>query len=146
TPRRKSSPAPHLAAPHPPTLPPREPHTDEQLTRQHSPLMSPIVWALGHIANYEEIWSTRALAPAAPVMEDVDWIYDPVANPRPTRKHLPLPDRDGALAYMHAVRARVRRQLAQVNFDPSDPLLADGYVYKMIAQHEAQHSETILQT
>jgi len=108
--------------------------------------MSPIVWDLGHIANYEEIWSIRALDPAAPVMEDVDWIYDPVANPRPTRKHLPLPDRDGTLAYMHGVLARVRRQLTQVNFDPSDPLLADGYVYKMIAQHEAQHSETILQT
>src|SRR5438552_3359878 len=108
--------------------------------------MSPIVWDLGHIANYEEIWSIRALDPAAPVMEDVDWIYDPLANPRPTRKHLPLPDRDRTLAYMHEVRARVRRHLAQVNFDPSDPLLADGYVYKMIAQHEAQHSETILQT
>ncbi len=143
---RESSAGTHLAAARARTLELVEPLTDEQLTRQHSPIMSPIVWDLGHIANYEEIWSIRALDPAAPVMEDVDWIYDPLANPRPTRKHLPLPDRDRTLAYMHEVRARVRRHLAQVNFDPSDPLLADGYVYKMIAQHEAQHSETILQT
>src|SRR4030095_4939488 len=31
-----------------------------QLTRQHSPLMSPIVWDLGHIANFEEQWVRRA--------------------------------------------------------------------------------------
>jgi iron(II)-dependent oxidoreductase len=33
-----------------------------------------------------------------------------------------------------------------VSYDPGDPLLADGYVFRMIAQHEAQHTETILQT
>src|SRR5262249_60016404 len=48
-------------------------------------------------------------------------------------------------AYLDAVRAGTRRQLARATFDPSDLLLADGFVYKMIAQHEAQHTETILQ-
>src|SRR5439155_2274879 len=41
---------------------------------------------------------------------------------------------------------RLRRHRAMVIFGPSYPFLADCYVYKMIAQHEAQHSETILQT
>src|SRR5262249_913329 len=36
------------------------PLTEEQLTRQHSILMSPIVWDLGHIANFEEQWIRRA--------------------------------------------------------------------------------------
>ena len=67
------------------------PLDEAQLTTQHSPLMSPIVWDLGHIANYEEQWSIRALDPSAPVLEDVDWIYDPMRNPRATRKDLPLP-------------------------------------------------------
>jgi gamma-glutamyl hercynylcysteine S-oxide synthase len=118
--------------------------------RQHSPLMSPIVWDLGHIANFEEQWSIRALEPSqAPVPAEArerDWIYDPMSHPRPTRQHLPLPPREEALAYLQEVRLRTRRRLAQVTFDPSDPLLADGYVYKMIAQHEAQHTETVLQT
>jgi iron(II)-dependent oxidoreductase len=136
----------HLATTRARTLELIEPLTDEQLARQHSPIMSPIVWDLGHIANYEEQWSIRALDATAPLDPDLDRMYDPVANPRPLRKHLPLPDREGVLAYMQEVRLRMRRELPRVTFDPSDALLADAYVYKMIAQHEAQHTETILQT
>ena len=29
---------------------------DRELVRQHSPLMSPLVWDLGHIAAYEDLW------------------------------------------------------------------------------------------
>jgi iron(II)-dependent oxidoreductase len=143
---RERSAGTHLASARERTLELIEPLSDEQLARQHSPLMSPIVWDLGHIANFEEQWSVRALDAHAPVSAHLDQMYDPVANPRPTRKDLPLPDRDGVLAYLREIRRRTSRQLAQVSFDPSDPLLADGYVYKMIAQHEAQHTETMLQT
>src|SRR5207244_6669566 len=36
--------------------------------------------------------------------------------------------------------------LEPVVVDESNPLLRDGYVYKIVLQHEYQHSETILQT
>jgi iron(II)-dependent oxidoreductase len=111
--------------------------------------MSPIMWDLGHIANYEEQWSIRALDPHAPVDDNDrrrDHVYDPVAHPRRTRSDLPLPDRAECLAYLQAVRLYTRERLREVTFDPGHPLLADGYVYKLIAQHEAQHTETILQT
>ena len=49
-----------------------EPLSDEQLARQHSPIMSPIVWDLGHIANYEEQWSIRAHDPTSVVDVDRD--------------------------------------------------------------------------
>jgi iron(II)-dependent oxidoreductase len=136
----------HLSAARARTLELIELLTDDQLLRQHAPIMSPIVWDLGHIANYEEQWSLRALDPQAPLDPSLDRMYDPIANPRPMRKNLPLLGREDVLAYMQEVRLRVRRQLARATFDPSDPLVADGYVYKMIAQHEAQHTETILQT
>ena len=29
---------------------------DPELTAQHSPLMSPLVWDLAHIGNQEELW------------------------------------------------------------------------------------------
>ena len=32
--------------------------------RQHSPLMSPLVWDLAHVGNYEELWLLRAVAGA----------------------------------------------------------------------------------
>jgi iron(II)-dependent oxidoreductase len=124
-----------------------EPLSDDQLARQVSPLMSPIVWDLGHIADYEEQWLIHALSPDVPErpVRPESSIYDPIAHPRATRKDLPLPDRAGCLAYLREVGRRTQRRLDQVTFDPSDPLLADGYVYQMIAQHEAQHTETMLQ-
>ena len=35
--------------------------------------------------------------------------------------------------------------LDEVDLDPGDPLLADGFVYEMILAHEHQHNETMLQ-
>jgi iron(II)-dependent oxidoreductase len=127
------------------------PLREDQLTRQHSPLQGPIVWDLGHIANYEEQWAVRALglreqrAGGVPVVER-DRVYDPIVNPRPVRGRLRLPDPAGALAYLGEVRMHTAQRLDEVEFDPENPLLAAGYVYKLVAQHEAQHSETILQT
>jgi gamma-glutamyl hercynylcysteine S-oxide synthase len=139
----------HLGGTRARTLELIEPLADDQLRQQWSPLMSPIMWDLGHIANYEEQWSLRALEPHATVPAEAharDFIYDPISHPRASRRHLPLPERAECLAYLHEVRRRTRQRLEQVSFDPGDPLLAEGYVYKMIAQHEAQHTETILQT
>ena len=36
-----------------------EPLDDEQLTRQVSPLQSPLVWDLAHIGYFEELWLLR---------------------------------------------------------------------------------------
>ena len=135
----------HLATARARTLELIEPLDDADLVRQVTPILSPVVWDLGHIANFEEQWSIRALDPTAPADFVRDRIYDPIANPRPTRKHLALGDRAACVAYLDEVRQRARQRLTQLDLDASDPLLADGYIYKMIAQHEAQHSETILQ-
>jgi gamma-glutamyl hercynylcysteine S-oxide synthase len=35
--------------------------------------------------------------------------------------------------------------LGEVELDPGDPLLADGFVYEMLLAHEHQHNETMLQ-
>src|SRR5258705_1127200 len=35
--------------------------SDDDLLRQHDPLMSPIMWDLGHIAHFEELWLVRNL-------------------------------------------------------------------------------------
>ena len=39
---------------------------DSELVRQHSPLMSPLVWDLAHIANQEELWLLRNVGGRAP--------------------------------------------------------------------------------
>ncbi len=122
-----------------------EPLTDEQLTFQHSPLQSPIVWDLGHIADFEEQWLVDASAGSGAVRAPHP-TYDPVLNPRALRSRLRLPSPEEMRGCLRAVRERSERRLAAVRFDPNDRLLAQGYVYNMTLQHEAQHSETILQT
>ena len=122
------------------------PLTDEDLRRQHDPLMSPILWDLGHIAHFEELWLTRNLAGPVELVE-MPGMYDPFQNPRATRAGLPLPGRAECLHAMADIRRRALDALDEIDFDTSDsPLLRDGYVVRMVAQHEYQHDETILQT
>ncbi len=117
-----------------------------QLSTQHSPLQSPIVWDLGHIANFEERWAVDAVEVPATRRVRLDRLYDPEANPRRVRGTLGLPTPAEACRYLETVRARTEVGLARARFDGGDPLVAAAYVYAMVAQHEAQHGETMLQT
>lgn len=121
------------------------PLTDEDLRRQHDPLMSPIVWDLGHIAHFEELWLLQNLEGDV-VAGELSGTYDPFRNPRATRDRLDLPGRDECLAALAEIRQRVLERLESVELDSDAALLRDGFVYHMVLQHEYQHDETILQT
>ena len=121
------------------------PLSDADATTQHDPLMSPIVWDLGHIAAFEQLWLLRNTR--GPIeFSEMPGTYDPFAHPRATRGTLALPTLDDARAELARVRADVRHRLEGEPFDPASPLMRDGYVLRMVAQHEWQHQETILQT
>jgi iron(II)-dependent oxidoreductase len=120
--------------------------SDEDLRRQHDPLMSPIVWDLGHIAHFEEVWLVENVDGGGGGSEGLRGMYDPFRNPRATREALPLPDRREATDFLAAVRAVVLDRLAGVDLSSTTPLLRDGFVFRMVLQHEYQHNETILQT
>jgi gamma-glutamyl hercynylcysteine S-oxide synthase len=122
---------------------------DEELTRQHSPLMSPLSWDVAHIANMEDFWLVRRAGPGEDptpgVREDVDHLYDAFTNPRSGRPELPLLDPVEARAYGATVRERALEILEEAGPD-GRALLEDGFVFGMIAQHEQQHVETMLAT
>lgn len=119
--------------------------SDEDLHRQHDPLMSPIIWDVGHIAHFEELWLTRNLSGAIEFSE-MPGIYNPFEHPRAERASLPLPTLQEMLARLREIRARVLDQLDSLEWDEKNPLLREGFVYYMVLQHEYQHDETILQT
>jgi iron(II)-dependent oxidoreductase len=105
-----------------------EPLSDEELTRQVSPLQSPLVWDLAHIGHFEELWllgSTRQ-----------GDLYDSFVHARAKRGGLPLLSPDEARAYLREVRAAVLERLPEL-----DPDLVE-----MVVRHELQHSETMTQT
>ena len=112
---------------------------DEDLERTHSPLMSPLVWDLGHIAAYEDLWLVHRYAGEPLLRPDLAAAYDAFETPRAVRGDIEILRRAGALEYLEEVRARALAVLERLG-------PGDGLILEMVAQHEHQHNETMLQT
>src|SRR4051794_18022975 len=123
-----------------------EPIAEHDLVRQHSPLMSPLVWDLAHIGHYEELWLLRAIADVAPTEPRFDDVYDAFRHPRAERPTLDLLGPREARDFLADVRKRSLDLLSDVPLDGADPLLDAGFVYGMVLRHEHQHDETLLAT
>ncbi len=114
---------------------------DQELTTQHSPLMSPLVWDLAHIGQQEDLWLLREgdAARQGQLPAQIEHLYDAFEHPRATRVALPLLPPREARSFIADVRGRVLDRLAKAN----DEQLFD---YVMVEQHEQQHVETMLAT
>jgi len=113
--------------------------SDEDLERVHSPIMSPLVWDLGHIAAYEDLWLGQRLAGLELLRPDLAECYDAFETPRAVRGEIEALGPDEARDYLAAVRERTAAALGRDG-------LGDGTVYEMVLRHELQHSETMRQT
>jgi iron(II)-dependent oxidoreductase len=122
------------------------PVPEPEQQRQVSPLMSPLCWDLAHIGHYEELWLVRALTDAPPTQARFDDVYDAFRHPRRERGRLDILDPTGAREFDAAVRERTLAVLERIDLRSGAPLLHDGFVYGMVAQHEHQHVETMLAT
>jgi iron(II)-dependent oxidoreductase len=117
---------------------------DVELTAQHSPLMSPLVWDLAHIGQQEDLWLLRGGNAAAQglLARDVERLYNAFEHPRATRVGLPLLSPRESRAFVADVRGRVLDGLDRVGDPPPDGL----FTHRMVEQHEQQHVETMLAT
>jgi iron(II)-dependent oxidoreductase len=121
------------------------PLSEEQLNRVYSPILSPLIWDLGHIANFEELWLVQRVGGRAPLRGELGALYDAIEQPRKLRGELPILRADEVRPYMEEVRERTLEVLDEIELDPAEPLLRDGFVYELILAHEHQHNETMLQ-
>jgi iron(II)-dependent oxidoreductase len=112
-----------------------EPLSVEQLTRQVSPLQSPLVWDLAHIGYFEELWLVRSGNANG---SELDELYDSFAHGRGERGALPILSPQDARAYVREVREKVLERLLE--------LARDDFLVGMVVQHELQHVETMTQT
>ena len=112
-----------------------------ELTTQHSPLMSPLVWDLAHIGQQEDLWLLRGgdAARQGLLSAKVESLYDAFEHPRASRVTLPLLTPAEARSYLADVRGRVFDGLERAADDALFP-------YAMVEQHEQQHVETMLAT
>ncbi|GGM56364.1 hercynine oxygenase [Longimycelium tulufanense] len=118
---------------------------ETDLVRQHSPLMSPLVWDLAHIGNQEELWLVRDVGERAPVRCDIDELYDAFKHPRRKRPDLPLLGPTEARDYVAEVRDKVLDILDRAPLE-GRRLVDNAFAFGMIVQHEQQHDETMLAT
>jgi iron(II)-dependent oxidoreductase len=125
---------------------------DAELTRQHSPLMSPLVWDLAHVGQQEEHFLLQRLPwrdrPASPVYApEVAALYDAFIHSRASRVSLPLLSPQQSRRCLADVRGRVLDRLVSC-----DPLTEEpggegaAFVVALVVQHEQQHVETMLAT
>ncbi len=121
-----------------------EPLSDDTLTTAVRDFMSPLVWDLGHIADFERLWLVDAVE--GRFRTGLARRFDALATPRSARRGAALPSLSEAHRTMDSVRTKVSALLERVDSTPRDPLLGDGYVYRMVIQHEGQHQETMLQS
>src|SRR5215216_2249193 len=92
--------------------------SDEDLNRVHSPLMSPLVWDLGHIAAFEDLWLCQNVGGLGPLREGLWEVYDASETPRAGRGDLPYLQPDEARVYLEDVRERALSVLDRVDPDP----------------------------
>jgi gamma-glutamyl hercynylcysteine S-oxide synthase len=110
--------------------------SDADLERVHSPLLSPLVWDLGHIASFEDLWLAHRHGGLPLLRGDLAEVYDAFETPRAERGQLPYLRRAEAERYLEEVRERVL----------SLGLRDDEPIAELVARHERQHAETMLQT
>src|SRR3954452_2026162 len=108
---------------------------DAQLERVFDPIMSPLAWDLGHIAAYEDLWINHRLGHRPLLRADMAALYDAFETPRKVRGSLRFLRGEHLRAYMDAVRERA------LEVAPGD-----GFLHELVARHEMQHTETMLQT
>jgi iron(II)-dependent oxidoreductase len=108
------------------------------LERVQSALMSPLVWDLGHIAAFEDLWLVHRYGDRPLLREDLADVYDAFETPRGRRGAVPYLGSDDAREYLSDVRARTLEVI--------DERGVDEILHELVLRHEQQHNETMLQT
>jgi gamma-glutamyl hercynylcysteine S-oxide synthase len=111
--------------------------SDSELEGVIDPIMSPLVWDLGHIAAYEDLWLNHRFAGRPLLHPELAAFYDAFETPRAARGNIEILGRAAAIAYLADVRERVLDATAELGADP--------VLHELVLRHEMQHTETMRQ-
>ncbi|GIW53181.1 MAG: hercynine oxygenase [Gemmatimonadales bacterium] len=115
--------------------------TDEQLIGPRLPIINPLLWEIGHVAWFQEIWVLRRTCGLPPILKEADSLWDSIAVAHDIRWDLHLPSREKTLKYLTDVRDRVVEILS--TRDP-EPALVYHVMYTVF--HEDMHTEAFTYT
>src|SRR6266481_8564416 len=102
-------------------------------------IVNPVLWELGHVAWFQELWCLRlrsdeSLSESA--LDGADALYDSAKVAHDTRWELPLPDVSATLKYQDRVLDRV---LARLEREPGNEWFL--YFAQLALFHEDMHAE-----
>ena len=101
----------------------------------------PLIWHLAHIGVFEAYWLLQKAQGLPAPDAAYERVFDPIHTPREESKNLPT--RREMEDYLRRVRAGVLEYLGRFDFREPDPLKSDGYLFKLVLEHELQHQETL---
>src|SRR5947207_4434358 len=99
--------------------------SDQDLERVHSTLMSPLVWDLGHIAAFEDLWLVHRFGQRPMLRPELVDVYDAMETPRAGRGELPFLGPAAAREYLAEVRACALELAARRG-------LGDGILHQLV--------------
>lgn len=113
------------------------------LRAQRHDALSCLGWHIGHCAFIEALWADEILLGGNTLTRDFHGLYLPERSPKGHRGDR-LPELEALVAWVTAVQNNTRRLLADPPSRSLRPdLLADDYLAWFLAQHHAQHLETM---
>lgn len=115
--------------------------TDDQLVAPLLPTINPLLWEIGHIAWFQELFVLRRACGHDPILPFGDAIYDSGAIPHDTRWRLRLPSREDTIDYVRTVGQRV----ADVVTDRDTSDVARHFARYTVHHHDT-HSEALTYT
>ena len=112
--------------------------TSEQMIGPHRATVNPILWAMGHVAFFQEYWSWQHHFRQAPIRPDADLLYNSFEVEHATRWQLPLPNPEETRAYLDEVHERLIERI-----NSTDPSQSSTYFHRLTVLHEDMHAEAI---
>jgi gamma-glutamyl hercynylcysteine S-oxide synthase len=124
-----------------------QPFSEESLVNKFNELMGPVAWDIQHCAEIENLWTTRIDQKMDDCVDDTGMLpsfFDPFQTPRKSRDPQGRLKLDAVLARLTEVRERSLQLLDEFTPDDRYPLTRNFFLWRMLAQHEVWHTETML--
>jgi iron(II)-dependent oxidoreductase len=112
--------------------------TPQQLIGPHRSTVSPILWAMGHVAFFQERWAWTRHFGQAPLRPWAERLYDSFEVDPAARWQIALPGLAETRAYLDEVLERLLDRLAG-----TEPSAAATYFHRLAVFHEDMHAEAI---
>ena len=113
----------------------------QQIIGPQLDIVNPLLWEIGHVAYFYELWTLRHQDNADPLLSNADELYDSISIAHNDRWNLPLLSLDDTKTYMQQVQDAVINRLKNGRVSAQDI-----YLTRYALFHEDMHTEAFTYT